>query len=155
MLFSTMLGGLSVTSVFTTGRAHAADPSTPRYSSKNWTPELIELDKASSAARKYAENNYGVGILIHLGKDVPNKRVKNGDELGRLFVGRFAKLGVSAQYFYRHNDAPATGITYHIGHLLFEANGNPVIGLQTAWKSAPGVIEQLKIVKELANIRTR
>ena len=120
-----------------------------RYSAGNWTPELIALDKASSAARHYAENNHGVGILIHLGKDVPNARVKNGDELGQLFVNRFAEFGIEARYFYRHNDAPATGITYHIGHLLFHVDDDPVIGLQTAWNGAPQVIEQLKIVKEI------
>lgn len=135
--------------------SRADQPTKPHYDSKNWTPELVELDKASSAARSYAENNFGVGILIHLGKDVPNKRVKNGDELGALFVDRFAKLGFKARYFYRQNDAPATGITYHIGHLLFNAEGNPVIGLQTAWNSVPQVIEQLKIVKELADTRTK
>lgn len=120
-----------------------------RYSSGNWTEETIALDKASTAARNYAENNYGIGILIHLGQDVPNQRVKNGDELGRLFVGRFAELGAKARYFYWQNDAPASGVTYHIGHLLYEAGGTPLLGLQTAWNNAPKVIEELKLVKVL------
>jgi len=151
-----MLGCILSAPVFHAGFAHAAESSQPRYSSKNWTPELIELDKASSAARNYAENNYGVGILVHLGSDIPSKNVKNGDQLGQLFVNRFAKFGIVARYFIAPNgNAPSTGITYHIGHLLFKANDNPVIGLQTAWDSAPKVIEQLKIVKELASVRTR
>lgn len=118
----------------------------------NWNnPELEEFHRASTAARDYAENNIGVGILIHVGKDVPNKRVKSADELGQLFVKRFAALGVNAQYFLSQNDAKASGITYHIGHQIHGAeNGNEVKGLKTAWNSAPDVIEQMKIVKQLA-----
>lgn len=132
----------------------ANDANTPRYSAPGWTEETIALDKASGAARKYAENNYGVGILIHLGQDVPNKRVKDGDELGALFVGRFAEYGVKARYFIAPNDAPATGMTYHIGHLLYEANNDAVMDLQTAWDDAPKVIERLKAVKELTRLRS-
>lgn len=91
----------------------------------------------------------GVGIVIHLGQDVPNQRVRDGDELGQLFVQRFAALGVQARYFIAPNDAPALVMTYHIGHLLYETNGSPVFGLQTAWDDAPEVIEQLRIVKLL------
>ena len=120
-----------------------------RYTSGNWTAETIALDKASSAARDYAENNNGVGILIHLGQDVPNQRVKNGDELGQLFVERFAALGAEARYFIAPNDTPASGITYHIGHLLYETDGTPLLGLKTAWVDAPSVIEQLKLVRLL------
>jgi len=120
-----------------------------RYSSGNWTAETIAIDRASSAARDYAESNNGIGIPIHLGQDVPNQRVKNGDELGQLFVERFAALGAEARYFHRQNDAPATVIVYHIGHLLYQVEEGPVLGLQTAWDDAQKVIEQLKIVKQL------
>ncbi len=119
----------------------------------NWNnPELEEFHRASTAARDYAENNVGVGILIHVGQDVPNKSVKNADELGQLFVRRFTALGVNAKYFLRQNgDAPSSGVTYHIGHLIHGAgNGNEVKGLKTAWNSAPDVVEQMKIVKQLA-----
>lgn len=58
-------------------------------------------------------------------------------------------MGVDARYFYWQNDTRATGLTYHIGHLLDEVDGNPVIGLQTAWDDAPKVIEHLNIVKHL------
>jgi len=112
--------------------------------------------QASSAARNYAENNYGVGILVHLGSDIPSKNVKNGDQLGQLFVNRFAKFGIVARYFIAPNgNAPSTGITYHIGHLLYGKGEKKVHDLQTAWDDAPRVIEQLKIVKELAGIRTQ
>ena len=121
-----------------------------RYSSGNWTAETIALDKADRAATEYAEHNFGVGILIHLGQDVPNQRVRNGDELGQLFVDRFADLGTDARYFIAPNDdGRATVVTYHIGHLLYKASGEPVFGLQTAWDDAPKVVEQLKIVKQL------
>lgn len=131
---------------------YAGEPTTTgsaRYQSGYWTKETVELDKADRAATLYAEDNYGVGILIHLGQDVPNQRVKDGDELGRLFVNRFAELGIEARYFYWRNDAPASGITYHIGHLLYEAGGTPLLGLQTAWRDAPKVVEELKLVKSL------
>lgn len=116
-------------------------------------PELEEFHKASTAARDYAENNIGVGILIHVGKDIPNAKIKSGDELGQLFVNRFSKLGVEAQYFLSQNDARFSGITYHIGHQIHGAeNRTEVKSLKAAWSSAPDVIEQLKIVKELASL---
>lgn len=117
----------------------------------NWNNlELEEFHRASMAARDYAENNVGVGILIHVGSDVPNKRVKSADELGQLFVKRFAALGVNAKYFLRQNDTEASGITYHIGHQIHGAeNGNEVKLLREAWNSAPNVVEQLKIVKQI------
>ncbi len=117
----------------------------------NWNnPELEEFHRASMAARDYAENNVGVGILIHVGKDVPNKRVKSADELGQFFVKRFAALGVNAKYFLSQNDTEASGITYHIGHQIHGAeNGNEVKLLREAWNSAPDVVEQLKIVKQI------
>ena len=143
----------------TANDAYAQDPVSHTETSKNlkkktanWNnPELEELRKASDAATLYAENNIGVGILIHVGKDVPNKRVKSADELGQLFVKRFAALGVNAEYFLSQNgDAPSSGITYHIGHQIHGAeNGTEVKGLKTAWNSAPDVVEQLKVVKQL------
>ncbi len=135
---------------------NAQDAGDTNYEGKGWTPELIALDKASNAARTYAENNNGVGIVIHLGDDVPNQRVKNGDELGQLFVKRFAEFGVNARYFIAPSKgSPATGLTYHIGHLLYKADDDPVIGLQTAWNNAPDVIERLKAVKSLTDFRSR
>ena len=135
------------------GPVHAGQGKEGRYTTDVWTPELVALDKASTAARNYAETNNGVGILIHLGSDVPNQRVANGDELGQLFVDRFAELGASARYFVRPNDARASGITYHIGHLLFGPGEDKVHDLQTAWDSAPQVIEQLRIVKSLQEFK--
>ncbi len=132
--------------------AHADDS---RYSSGNWTAETIALDKADRAATAYAENNNGIGILIHLGKDVPNQRVKNGDELGQLFVDRFAALGIEARYFFWRTGGRATVLTYHIGHLLYEPNGDPLIDLMTAWHDAPKVIEELKLVNLLPRRATQ
>ena len=92
--------------------------------------------------------------MIHLGQDVPNRRVKNGDELGQLFIGRFAEFDVQARYFIAPNpDGRATAVTYHIGHLLYEAKGNAVIGLKTAWNDASKVIENLNLVKGLSGAR--
>ncbi len=132
--------------------AFAADAKTA-----NWNdPELEELRKASDATREYAENNDGVGILIHVGtKDIPSTRIKSPEQLGQIFVNRFAKLGVDAQFFIRHNDQPATGITYHIGHQIHGAeSGNEVKLLREAWNVAPDVVEQLRIVKQLASLET-
>lgn len=118
----------------------------------NWNnPELEEFHRASTAARDYAENNVGVGIVIHVGKDVPNSKVKSADQLGQIFVNRFKALGVNAKYFLRQNDTEASGITYHIGHQIHGAeDGTEVKLLREAWNSAPDVVEQLKVVKQLA-----
>ena len=126
--------------------AHAGEKKTPNLNN----PELEELRKASDAATLYAENNIGVGILIHVGKDVPNSKVKSADQLGQIFVNRFKALGVNAKYFLSQNDTEASGITYHIGHQIHGAeNGTEVKLLREAWNSAPDVVEQLKVVKQL------
>ncbi|GAB5512224.1 MAG: hypothetical protein Rhims3KO_36250 [Hyphomicrobiales bacterium] len=131
------------------GDAKAEDAD--RYSSANWTPELIEFDKADRAATEYAMTKEGVGILIHVGQDIPNQHIRDADHLGQLFVKRFEDLGENARYFIRQNDAPATGITYHVGHLIVGGhNGTEVRDLQHAWDSAPQAITQLNIARSLA-----
>ncbi len=133
------------------GDAQAEDST--QYTSSGWTQELIEFDKASRAARLYAETKDGVAILIHVGRDIPNQHVKSPDQLGQLFVGRFAELGEDARYFIAPNDARATGITYHVGHLIVGAHdGTEVRDLQQAWDSAPQAVAQLKSVRSLAEL---
>lgn len=119
----------------------------------NWNnPELEEFHRASMAARNYAENNVGVGVLIHVGKDIPNRHFKSADDFGRAVVNLFKeRYGVDAQYFLRQNDVLATGITYHIGHQIHGAeNGNEVKSVKQGLKAMGDVVQQLKIVKELA-----
>ena len=73
----------------------------PDYSAPGWTEELIEFDKTSRAATEYAKTRAGVGILIHVGTDIPNEHIQSAEQLGELFVKRFAELGEEAQYFLR------------------------------------------------------
>ena len=120
------------------------------------TPEICDLDIAATAARDYAETEAGVGILIHVGTDIPNEHIQSADQLGQLFVQRFAENGEEARYFLRTNSPStpdgkiATGITYHVAHLVIgAANGTEVRGLQHAWDSVPEVIEQLHIARLL------
>lgn len=132
------------------GDAQAEDS---RYSASGWTQELIAFDKASRAARSYAETKDGIAILIHVGKDIPNQYVKSADQLGALFVQRFVDLGENARYFVAPNDARATGITYHVGHLIVGAhNGTEVRDLQEAWDTAPDAIAQLKALRSVAEL---
>jgi len=151
-----LFGGAAATAV-----AVAATPLTSAFAgdakTANWNnPELEELHRASNAARDYAENNDGVGILIHVGtKDIPSARIKSPEQLGQIFVQRFKKLGVDAQFFISQNDQPATGITYHIGRQIHGAeSGNEVKLLRQAWNAAPDVAEHLRIVKQLASLET-
>lgn len=117
-----------------------------------WKRELCELRAASDATRSYAETKAGVGILIHLGQDIPNDYVKDADQLGRIFVQRFAELGEEARYFVSQNDAPATGITYHVGHLIVGGHdGTEVRDLQHAWDSAPQAVAQVRALRRLAS----
>lgn len=119
--------------------------------------ELYELDQADRAATDYAMNTNGVGILIHVGKDIPNRHFATADDFGRAVVGAFqSQYGVEAQYFLRQNDAKATGITYHIGHLIHGAhNGTELKNVKQALAAMPEVVEQLKMVKSLTFVPGR
>lgn len=115
-----------------------------------WTDELRELRVASDATRDYAENNVGVGILVHVGQDIPNQHFATADLFGQKMVEIFEKkFGVEARYFLSPNyDAPATGITYHIDTFIHGAdNGTEVKNVKEALAAMPEVVEYLKIAK--------
>lgn len=116
-----------------------------------WDQQICELRAASDAARAYAETKDGVGIVIHVGQDIPNQHIRDADQLGQLFMKRFQELGEDARYFVAPNDSPATGITYHVGHLIVGAhNGTEVRNVKEAWNTAPEAITQLSITRSLA-----
>lgn len=111
------------------------------------SPELQELHEAALAARNYSENNFGIGILIHVGaKSFPNKHFESAEQFGQTMVAVFEqKFGVPAQYFLNQNDTPATGITYHIGDVIHGAdNGSEVKGVNDAFKAMNEVSQYLK-----------
>ena len=94
-----------------------------------------------------------MGILIHVGRDIPNEDFRTADEFGQALVAAFRQhYGVDAQYYLRQNDAPATGVTYHIGHQIHGAeNGTEVKTVDQAISDMPDTVTQLKIVKELVS----
>lgn len=116
-----------------------------------WNPEALELHKADNAATDYAEQNYGIGILIHVGANsFPNKHFATADEFGQTIVNVFKqKFGTDAQYFLSQNDAMATGITYHIDDLIHGSdNGTEVKNVQEALQAMPEVVAFLKVAKQ-------
>lgn len=114
--------------------------------------EITKLIEATRSANKYAVSHYGVGIVIHVGQDIPNRHFKSADEFGQAVVNLFKeRYGVDAQYFLSPNDTKYSGMTYHIGHLIHGAgNGTEVKSVKQGLKAMGDVVEQLKIVKELA-----
>lgn len=111
--------------------------------------ELKQLGAASYAAGKYARENYGIGILIHVGKDIPNKHFASADHFGRAVVNRFKKkYGVDSKYFLRQNDARATGITFHIDDFVHGANNRTEVkNVKEAIDAMTEVVEYLKATK--------
>ncbi len=151
--------GLAVTFAPVMGNAQNAEPTT--ISSQSAEPisvssqsisseqreQLRQLGEASYAAREYAQTKYGVGILIHVGKDIPNKHFATADEFGEAVVRAFQeRFGVEAEYFLRQNDAKQTGLTFHIGKLIHGADtGNEVKTVKQALASLADVAGLLKV----------
>ncbi len=147
-----MLAAASVAGV--SGQANAQDVTAqPVISSEDctWQQELCELRAAADAARNYAEENPGVGILIHVGQDFPNAHFENAAQFGQAFVNAFAAQGVEARYFLSPNDAPNTVMSYYIGHLIHgQHNGTEVKTLRQARIAIPEVAEQVRVLNGLA-----
>lgn len=114
---------------------------------------LRELRAAADGARDYAENNYGVGILLHVGRDILSRSDPQAmiDKVSDFYIGKFAEYGVPARVFVsRDPDGRASGATYHIDRLIHGGNnGTEVKDLQTALDVIPDVVEQLRIAKEV------
>lgn len=146
---------LAVTAAFSPAAAQEATPIAQPQDTV-WTEELRAFDAAASAARDYAENNYGVGILVHVGEDFPNEHFATAQEFADLMVKLFeARHGTPAQAFLRPNPGTQnTGLTYHIGSHIHGANsGTEVKGVDAALAAMPDVVEQLRLVKELAALQ--
>ena len=111
--------------------------------------ELRQLDAADRAATEYARDHNGIGILVHVGQDIPNQHFATADEFGAKMVKIFNKrYGVEAAYFLSPNDAPATVITYHIDTFIHGAdNGTEVKDVKEALAAMPEAVEYLKIAK--------
>ena len=122
-----------------------------------------------NAAGDYAEKNYGIGILLHVGDDLRARAEaaakQHGVEpqvaldfmlskLDEHYTGLFKAHGVDAKMFPTTNlDAEATLISYHVDKLLYETQtGEADLGLVTAERAVPDVIEFLKTAKQFASL---
>ena len=111
-----------------------------------WTPESADLDCADLAAHDYAVNNPGIGILIHVGQDIPNQHFSSPHVFGQAVVNAFRQqYGVEAQYFLSQNDARATGMNFLIGPHTFGADNETqnmnVAEAQRAMPEAAGLLK--------------
>ena len=122
------------------------------FAKDGWTSEGADLSCASDAARDYAENNPGVGVLIHVGTESfgEGKRFATPEAFGEAVVQTFeGRFGVSADYFLSQNDAPATVLTYHIGDLIHGAdNGTEVKTVREALEAMPEVASYVELIWE-------
>lgn len=117
-----------------------------------WTDELRALRKASDDAQDYAENHFGVGILIHVGDDFPNEYFEKPEDAAQAFIDLFeGKFNIPSRAFFSPNPgSQSTGITFHIGNQIHGAeNGTEVKLVGQAVQSMPDVVEQLRIIKEI------
>lgn len=176
-LFGAVTGAALAVSAAVTPFAAAAQDVTPVSQIPSadavWTDELRELDQQSTLARQYSmQNPNAVGILLHLGDgfrerakqiakehNVPDEKL---DILMERMIARieksyaepFAKYGVTAKVFPRHNiDGQATLVTYHIDDIVYEdATGDALLGMTTARKEIPRVVEALRVAKQVAQL---
>lgn len=136
---------LALTTALSSGHALAQEPVQTRASISQ-QEQNNQLAAASDAATAYAKGNYGVGIVMHVGTDLPSEAAVQ--KVGQYFVDQFAQRGVEARVFPSQNDMPNTGITYHVGHLIVgSGDGTEVQLIRPALNRIPTVVEQLEFVK--------
>ena len=131
-----------------------------------WTEELRELDRASSAASKYAQDNYGdaVAILLRVGQGLRDKAKEHGmsvDDAVQVVGDKYVKYikeeaakqrvpGVMASYFPSQNDTQASGIVYIIGNTVYASpEGEEVLDLKEARVNVPDLVENLVATRAL------
>ncbi len=158
ILGSALAASLSAAAVFAPAAASAEDvtPVAQPQNSSVWNEELRALDEAARGAREYAEDNYGVGIVIHVGDEsFPNSHFDTAEQFGDAVVQLFAdKYQTPAKAFLSPNPgSKATGLTFHVDRLIHGAeNGTEVKSVREAFAAMPDIVEQLKIAKELAAV---
>ena len=122
------------------------------YEKDGWTSEVADLDCAADGARDYAENNPGVGVLIHVGTGSfgEGKRFATPQEFGEAVVRTFEnRYDVNSAYFLRQTTGPATGLTYHVGEFIHGANnGTEVKNVKEALEAMPEVAGMLRLLWE-------
>lgn len=157
-LFGAVTGAALAASAAFLPFAAAAQEVTPVTQTKTiWTDELRALREAASGARDYAENNYGVGVLIHVGEDFPNEHFRTAEDFAKVMVGLFeGKYKTPAKAFLRPNPGTSnTGLTFHIGHHIHGAeNGTEVKSVGQSIAAMQDIVEQLRLVKEIAALQT-
>lgn len=167
--------GLALSAAFTPAVATAQEvipASTTTTITMTHEAELAELDRQGRAVSTYAhEHENGVGILLHVGDDLRARADAAAKEhnvtpehalevmvarIAHIYGEQFAKLGVEAQLFPTANlDARATILSYHISDIVYEdANGNALLGLRTAEREIPRVVEALQYLKKTAQLET-
>ena len=123
------------------------------YAEDGWTSENADLRCSSDAAGDYALNNDGVGIVLHVGRDISRRSDAGAApaKVQQYFINEFAKHGVAAQVFPNSNsDALATVATFHIhDHIHGAASGTEVKNLKAALEAIPDAARQLKAAKVL------
>lgn len=152
-----LLAGAAVLAPLSAAYAEEAKPvSQPGAEAESvWNDELRALHEASMGASDYAENNYGVGIVMHVGDDFPNEHFQTAQEAADVLVAVFEqRYGTPAKAFLRPNPGtPGTGLTFHIGPTIHGAdNGTEVKNFSNAISAMPDVVQQLKIVKDIASV---
>ncbi len=118
--------------------------------------EICELDRMADAARAYAEENQSVAILFHVGDDVLTR--DDSEQLMQkaqaYFAQQFASHDIEVASFARSNPGtPATGLTFHYGHLVFQGpDGRINLDLKEGIDAIPQVADQLNILRQTAQV---
>lgn len=150
-----LMAGAAVLAPLSAAYGQEAQPISQPGAESVWNDELRALRQASDGARDYAENNVGVGIVVHVGEDFPNEHFQSAEQFADVLTGLIQQqYQTPSQAFLSPNPgSPNTGLTFHIGHLIHGThNGTEVKTIQQALAEMPDIIEKLKIVKEIAAV---
>ncbi len=116
------------------------------------TSEICDLDIAATGARDYALESPGVGILVHVGQDFPNKHFETPQQFGQAVVNAFAHHGVEAEYFLSQNDGEHTVLNFYVAHLTYDADKRGGLkSINEAYKAIPEIAAVTKTINGIAS----
>ena len=140
----------------------------PVAANYTYEQELADMSYAQQSSRDFAENNFGIGIVLRGGQDIPNEHFQTYEQLAEVFQQRYQNLldqaypnqNAQVRYFIAPNpDGKASLIAINIADRIYEIDNSKyglpenldpaILDLQTAWDAAPEVVEVLPTAKAM------
>ena len=164
------LAALAATTLPFAGAAYAEDrpavtSASASTSSITQEQEIALMSEAFSESRKHAKAGFNIGLVLHVGDDIPAAQIEAVAEYFRnryqsTLDAKFPNQNGSVKIFTRPNPgSPSSGLTVDIGDQMFQVenakyglgeNSDPsLLDLMTADEAAEEAVDQLPASKAI------